>query len=356
LRDVSFDVHEGEFFGIVGRNGSGKSTLLKILASIYGKTGGRIRMAGRLAPFIELGVGFDPELTAHENVVLNGVMMGLGRREAQRRLDAVLDFADLGEFAELKLKNYSSGMMVRLAFSVMVQADADIMLIDEVLAVGDAAFAQKCMDVFYEKRRAGKTIVLVTHDMSTVQSICHRAMLLHDGELRYTGEPEEAAMRYFRLNFGGPGRLRGPEPTVVPDVNARLVDAWLEDADGGRAENVELGEPIRLNLVVEAMQELTEPVFGFLFLTSTGAQVFGFTLPVDGDGVQPGQRIRVQGVVENSLTPGRYFVNCWLTSRLGKDLGLQPMRPLDFVVYGTGTGTGLGVVNVRTDLEARVEP
>src|SRR4051812_28960307 len=133
LRDISFDVHKGEFFGIVGRNGSGKSTLLKILASIYARSGGRIRMAGRLAPFIELGVGFDPELTAQENVVLNGVMMGLSRREARRRLDAVLDFADLDEFAELKLKNYSSGMMVRLAFSVMVQADADIMLIDEVL-------------------------------------------------------------------------------------------------------------------------------------------------------------------------------------------------------------------------------
>src|SRR5215216_4828073 len=148
LRGVSFDVHEGEFFGIVGRNGSGKSTLLKIMSSIYRADAGRIRIAGRLAPFIELGVGFNPELTSRENVVLNGVMMGLGRREAQRRLDAVLDFAELRGFADLKLKNYSSGMMVRLAFAVMVEADADIMLVDEVLAVGDAAFAQKCMDVF----------------------------------------------------------------------------------------------------------------------------------------------------------------------------------------------------------------
>ena len=134
-------------------------------------------------------MGFNPELTARENVLLNGVMMGLSRREARPRLDAVLEFAELEEFVELKLKNYSSGMMVRLAFAVMVQADADIMLIDEVLAVGDAAFAQKCMDVFHEKRRAGKTIVLVTHDMATVQALCHRAMLIHDGELRYIGRP-----------------------------------------------------------------------------------------------------------------------------------------------------------------------
>src|SRR5581483_8597343 len=150
LRDVSFEVRQGEFFGIVGRNGSGKSTLLKIMASIYRADAGRMRMAGRVAPFIELGVGFNPELTARENCVLNGVLMGLSRREAGRRIDAVLDFAELREFSDLKVKNYSSGMMVRLAFSIMVQADADIMLIDEVLAVGDASFNQKCMDVFYE--------------------------------------------------------------------------------------------------------------------------------------------------------------------------------------------------------------
>src|SRR5918911_3819921 len=191
LRGISFDVHEGEFFGIVGRNGSGKSTLLKLLASIYRTDAGRVRMAGRLAPFIELGVGFNPDLTARENVVLNGVMMGLSPREARRRLDAVLEFAELQDFVELKLKNYSSGMMVRLAFAVMVEADADTMLIDEVLAVGDASFAQKCMDVFHERRDAGKTLILVTHDMATVQAFCDRAMLIHDGEQRFLGDPEE---------------------------------------------------------------------------------------------------------------------------------------------------------------------
>src|SRR3954471_6578313 len=203
LRNISFDVQRGEFFGIVGRNGSGKSSLLKILASIYRADAGRVRMAGRVAPFIELGVGFNPELTARENGVLNGVLMGLTLREARRRLDAVLEFAELEDFVDLKLKNYSSGMLVRLAFAVMVQAEADIMLIDEVLAVGDAAFGQKCLDVFQERRRAGKTIVLVTHDMTAVQGLCHRAMLVHDGELRYLGDPEETARRYFRLNFAG---------------------------------------------------------------------------------------------------------------------------------------------------------
>jgi ABC-type polysaccharide/polyol phosphate transport system ATPase subunit len=231
-------VHQGEFFGIVGRNGSGKSTLLKILASIYRADTGRIRMAGRLAPFIELGVGINPELTARENFTLNRVMMGLGRREAKHRLDSVLEFAELQQFVDLKLKNYSSGMLVRLAFAVMVQADADIMLVDEVVAVGDAAFGQKCLDVFRAKRDAGKTIVLVTHDMATVQAFCDRAMLIHDGEPVVLGEPDDAALVYYRLNFGGePAESDdGPaHPINVPDVNVRMLDAWLEDANGHRS-------------------------------------------------------------------------------------------------------------------------
>ena len=164
----------GEFFGIVGRNGSGKSTLLKVLARIYRADAGRVRDGGAGGAFIELGVGFNPELAARENVVLNGVLMGLTRREARRRFDAVLDFAELDEFADLRLKNYSSGMMVRLAFAIMVQADADIMLVDEVLAVGDAAFGAEVHGRLPRPAQRRKTILLVTHDMATVQSLCHR--------------------------------------------------------------------------------------------------------------------------------------------------------------------------------------
>jgi ABC-2 type transport system ATP-binding protein len=358
LRGISFDVHEGEFFGIVGRNGSGKSTLLKIMSSIYRADAGRIRMAGRLAPFIELGVGFNPELTSRENVVLNGVMMGLGRREAQRRLDAVLDFAELRGFADLKLKNYSSGMMVRLAFAVMVEADADTMLIDEVLAVGDASFAQKCMDVFRAKRAAGKTLVLVTHDMATVQSFCDRAMLLHDGELRYLGDAEEAALRYYRLNFGGAdGGHAGPGG--VPDVNVRVVDAWLADEAGQRVENVEQDEAIGLSVVFEARHDLEAPVFGFHFLDADGQTLFGFNRTLEraageSDLLPAGRRVRISGRIENRLLPGRYFVNCWISrNRNQGDLALHVVRLLDFVVYGTRPGPGSFSVNV--DVEAGVE-
>jgi ABC-2 type transport system ATP-binding protein len=352
LRAVSFDVHKGEFFGIVGRNGSGKSTLLKVLASIYRADAGRVRMAGRVAPFIELGVGLDPELTARENVVLNGVMMGLSQGEARRRLEAVLDFAELQDFRELKLKNYSSGMMVRLAFSVMIQSDANILLIDEVLAVGDAAFQQKCGDAFDKMRVAGRTVVLVTHDMSAVQRHCSRAMLLHDGELRHIGDPEEAARRYLRLNFAqtdAPSQARDQE--AMPEMHARLVDAWFEDEAGKRITNLEQGQPIRIRVVVEAREQLPDPVFGFHCTNADGVHVFGLNATIDPndgepDSVKTGQRVRVTGAIENRLTPGRYFISCLIARHPG-DIDLQRLRPLEFVVYGTPEA---GVVSMRADV------
>jgi energy-coupling factor transporter ATP-binding protein EcfA2 len=291
-------------------------------------------------------------------VVLNGVMMGLGRREAQRRHDAVLDFAELREFADLKLKNYSSGMMVRLAFAVMVEADADIMLVDEVLAVGDAAFAQKCMDVFREKRRAGRTLVLVTHDMASVQDICDRAMLIHDGDVRYIGDPEEAALRYYRLNFHGGESLNGAG--AVPDVNVRVVEAGLRDTTGAWVQNVEQGEPIGFSVVFEARQDLDAPVFGFHFVNADGAAVFGLnrTLaprPGAPDRVTAGQRVRIAGTIENPLLPGRYSVSCMISrNRAQGDLALHVVRLLEFVVYGTRPGPG--DVSVRADVEAELEP
>ena len=356
LRDVSFAVRRGEFFGIVGRNGSGKSSLLKILASIYRADRGRVRMAGRVAPFIELGVGFNPELTARENTVLNGVLMGLSRREARRRLDAVIDFAELHEFVDLKIKNYSSGMMVRLAFAVMVQADADIMLIDEVLAVGDAAFAQKCMDVFHEKREAGKTVVLVTHDMNTVQSLCHRAMLLHDGELVYLGSPEDAALRYFRLNFADQlpeARTDAGEREAVHDLNVRVLERSLRDRDGSCVQNVEQGTPIVADVQFEAARELRDPKFFCHVVNEDGVVVYAFERAL-GAPVATGQRMRLRGEIENRLVPGRYYIDCWVRQdERQSTMSLQALRLLQFVVYGTAPR--LGLVELRSDVEVRIE-
>jgi ABC-2 type transport system ATP-binding protein len=358
LRGIDFSVHQGEFFGIVGRNGSGKSTLLKVLASIYKADAGRIQIAGRLAPFIELGVGFNAELTARENVELNGVMMGLGRREARRRLDTVLDFAELTDFVELKLKNYSSGMLVRLAFAVMVQADADIMLVDEVLAVGDAAFAQKCTDVFREKRNAGKTLVLVTHDMAAVQAFCDRTMLIHDGEQRYLGDPEEAALRYYRLNFADARDPTHPGADGFgPDV--AIVDAWLEDLHGQRTDDLEQGEGFQINLIVEARAHLPAPGIAMELLNVDDVSVLGFGESLERDDgsptpLCPGERVRMTAEVDRALVPGRYSILCSMArSREKGDDALRDLRVLEFLVKGRDPMPGMVMVraNVRAELE-----
>ena len=361
LQNVSFDVRRGEFFGIVGRNGSGKSTLLKVLASIYRPDAGRVRMAGRMAPFIELGVGFNPELTARENIVLNGVLFGLSRQQASTMIDAVLDFAELREFIDLKIKNYSSGMMVRLAFAIMVQADADIMLIDEVLAVGDASFGQKCMDIFYQRRAAGKTIVLVTHDMATVQAMCHRAVVLHDGEMRYQGDADKAASKYLQLNFSG-ADAEVIDPTAPPpdetdatvELNARLLHARLVGNDGESISTLEQGTPLVLDAAVEAARELTEPVLLFYVRNADGVVVFAVSRKLE-QVVAAGERIRLAGTIENRLVPGSYQLECWIGQYYASGAaGVQPMRLVKFVVYGTGGRQGL--VTVEADLDPVVEP
>jgi ABC-type polysaccharide/polyol phosphate transport system ATPase subunit len=355
-------VRRGEFFGIVGRNGSGKSTLLKILASIYRADVGRVRMAGSLAPFIELGVGFNVELTARENVALNGVMMGLGRREAGRRLDSALEFAELREFVDLKLKNYSSGMLVRLAFAVMVEAEADIMLVDEVLAVGDAAFAQKCMDVFRDRRRAGKTLVLVTHDMATVQGFCDRAMLIHDGEQVYLGDPEETARRYYRLNFPGADGQDDRRDGAIA-----LVDAWLEDVAGRRVDAVGQDEALTFHLVVAARDDLTDPSFAFQVLNVDGAPIFGFGKALSSGDEEPvriaaGRRLRITGTLENPLVPGRYSLSCTISrDRTQGDVALRIPQLIEFTVRGSQGGPRdiedheVGMVSVSEDVVALLE-
>jgi ABC-2 type transport system ATP-binding protein len=352
LRDVSFDVRKGEFFGIVGRNGSGKTTLLKILSSIYRADAGRVRMAGRVAPFIELGVGFNHELTARENGVLNGVLMGLTLREARRSLDAVMEFAELEDFVDLQLKNYSSGMLVRFAFAVMVQADADVMLIDEVLAVGDAAFASKCMEVFREKRRAGKTIVLVTHDMTTVQTLCHRALLLEEGELRYIGGGEETALRYYRMNFAS---IEAELPSVpvdgakVVDVNARKVSAALRDAAGDSVDRLAEGAPIGLDVVLEAARTLARPAFSFHIRNDEGQTVFELERRLEAT-VEPGRQVGLAGSMENPLVPGRYSLDVYIGENTEDESTIvQGLRLLHFVV--TGPTQSHGIVTVKADIE-----
>lgn len=201
LKDISFEIKKGEFFGIVGRNGSGKSTLLKLIAGIYSPDKGAIRVNGKLTPFIELGVGFNPELTGRENVFLNGALLGFNRKEMTAMYDEIVAFAEIQKFMDQKLKNYSSGMQVRLAFSIAIRANTDILVLDEVLAVGDAAFQQKCFDYFEKLKTSGKTVVLVTHDMGAVRRFCTSAIYIKSGKLIHEGNVEEVADIYVAENM-----------------------------------------------------------------------------------------------------------------------------------------------------------
>ncbi len=312
-------------------------------------------MAGRMAPFIELGVGFNPELTARENILLNGVMMGLTPAETRARLDNVLDFAELHEFADLKLKNYSSGMMVRLAFSTMLQADADILLIDEVLAVGDAAFQQKCADSFHRMKAEGKTIALVTHEMSTVETYCHRAMLIDDGRIQHLGDPAEVGRRYIKLNFERE-RAAAEAPALDSSDRVRILDARIEGPEGERLEAVEQGTKVRLRLDFEVMSEISDINVACTLANADGVSVFQFgaeakTASGSRD-LHPGERIRFRADLENPLTAGRHFVHCGVNHVPTRTVLLHLHSCVDFVVFGGNAG---GVVELPHKVTAEVE-
>jgi ABC-type polysaccharide/polyol phosphate transport system ATPase subunit len=362
LSGISFEVRKGEFFGIVGRNGSGKSTLLKLLASIYRADSGTIRIAGRLAPFIELGVGFNQELSGRENVVLNGVMMGLTPQQARSRLDSVIEFAELEEFADLKLKNYSSGMLVRLAFSLMLEVDADVLLIDEVLAVGDAAFQQKCADAFREMKAEGRTIILVTHEMSTVEQFCDRAMLINNGDIQQIGDPGEVGRSYLKLNFERTSRVTSHtiEGAADKETPMTLLDAHLAGAAEGDVPTVEHGQGISFEVELEAHEDFSALEAAFLVANADGMAVFTCAAPITGeDGdrrIRAGQRIKVEVTVENRLTPGHYFVHCGVNRTDEGGVALYVHNALEFLVFGGPAGDGVVIVGnaIATNVESEM--
>jgi homopolymeric O-antigen transport system ATP-binding protein len=276
LRDVSLEIPFGRFTGIIGPNGCGKSTLLKLLAGIYPPTSGRVTVTGRVSPFLELGVGFNPELTARENVFLNGAVLGLTRRDLQRRLDDIIAFAELEQFADQKLKNFSSGMQVRLAFAVAIQADAGILLMDEVLAVGDARFQERCFDVFNRFKREGRTVVLVTHDLGACELYCDSAFLLDQGRLVAQGLAGEVCSTYRRMvgersdadaaaatsataeqsvrDAGGPARWGTGE--------VRITDVELLGPDGARHHTFPSGKAMVVRVHCEVVEQVDDLICG----------------------------------------------------------------------------------------------
>jgi ABC-2 type transport system ATP-binding protein len=305
LKDVTFEVAEGESLGLIGHNGSGKTTLLKVIAGILRPTEGTVRYRGRVAALLELGAGFHPELTGRENVYLNASFLELSRKDTDRVYDAIVDFAELRDFMDNQVKFYSSGMLVRLGFAVAVHVEPDILLIDEVLAVGDEAFQAKCLGRIRGFQKEGRTIVLVTHALDTVRQVCDRAVMLDHGGLYAKGAPLDVVreLRYVLL--------RG-DPTFVPEEGSREVELATVDLvrdDGSTERPVRIGEDLTIQIDARANHTVTDLIASFQLLDSANFPVVDGREPI---GLIEGKK-RVRFVLRDvPLVPGRYFVTVGL--------------------------------------------
>ncbi len=347
VNDVSVEIAPGEFFGITGRNGSGKSTLLKCLAGIYRIDGGVLEVNGRLSPFIELGVGFNPELSARDNAIINAIMLGLTRKKAEERLADIVQFAELEEFMDLKLKNYSSGMMIRLAFSVAIQVDADIVLIDEVLAVGDASFQQKCFDQFTRLKAAGRTILFVTHDMGAVEHFCDRAMLLERGKVVDIGEPASIARQYNELNFRQVreyAREHGGPDTLQRAPIAEILSASFQSSGGEPLIAAPQGAECDIRMDVRFHSEVNDPLFGFSLHDDRGQTAFATASQLQHGPTgrfRAGEVVTVRVRFQNWLSPGRYGLTASVTrDGLGADALDLREDISSLLVHATTSGGG----------------
>jgi ABC-2 type transport system ATP-binding protein len=338
LRDVSFDIDKGEFFGVIGRNGSGKSSLLKCVAGIYVPTRGTIEVSGRISPFIELGVGFNPELTALDNVVINAALLGISPAHARARFDEIIRFAELEEFVDLKLKNYSSGMYVRLGFAAAIQAQADVYLVDEVLAVGDARFQEKCFDTFRRLKREERTVVFVTHDLSAVERFCDRALLLERGEVAAIGDPREVTNVYREHNLAEE-QAEAPQAEEGDhrrwgDRSAEIVECWLEDATG-RQDVLRQGFEAVFRARIRFNEALVDPIFGVIFKNERGDHAFVTNTMFDGlqtGRFEAGDEVTYTVTFDPILADGRHTASPAVAHRDGTRFADWREDLLSFVV------------------------
>ena len=296
LRDVSFEIPEGSTFGLVGENGSGKSTLLKCLARILVPDSGSVRVQGSVAALLELGSGFHPELTGRENVYLNGAILGLGRRDIDAKFDEIVDFAGIEQFIDQPVKNYSSGMYVRLGFSVAINVDPDILLVDEVLAVGDANFQAKCMEKFADFRAAGKTVVIVSHAMGTMRTMCDHAAWLEHGRLVQAGPAMHLVDAYVDETRSDRVVDEHAEQGRHGSGEARISSVELLDAAGEPTGAVPTGESLTIRVHYDAAERVERPVFGVALETIEGAYVWAFHTR--------------DGGMEISSLEGRGYIDC----------------------------------------------
>jgi ABC-2 type transport system ATP-binding protein len=325
LDGINFEVKKGEFFGIVGRNGSGKSTLLKILAGVYVPDSGAVQLNGNLTPFIELGVGFNPELSGRDNVYLSASLLGYPRKVVDKMYDEIVDFAELHDHMDKKLKNYSSGMQVRLAFSIAIKAKNDILIFDEVLAVGDEAFQQKCLRIFEEYRVNKQTVVLVTHDMSTVRNLCTRAMLIDDGKIKHIGPVDSVAQQYSDML----ARKEDVQEEALKDASAAQTSSQLVIKPPVKKVYMP-SEELSLHVAWKGDFDPNQHIIGVAIIRSDGEYVFG-----SNTRDMKLKRASVTFTTKLDLGPGRYTVTAAVLDKLGGAIDIND-KALAFRVIDDG--------------------
>ena len=364
LRDVNFEIRQGEVAGIIGRNGSGKSTLLKILSRITEPTEGRVSIRGRVASLLEVGTGFHPELTGRENIFLNGAILGMSRAEIRRKFDEIVAFAEIEKFLDTPVKRYSSGMYVRLAFAVAAHLEPEILLVDEVLAVGDAAFQSKCIGKMEGVAREGRTVVFVSHDMAAVESLCTRCFLLDGGRLELSGTPHEVTTHYLATTaHQATGRCDiDPESRKRPYATATMMKVTVSSGDGVSLAGIKMGSPLAVHVLFRSDAPIY-PVLGVVVKTPMGVSLFGInnrTIHAKSIREVEGEAIITLQFDHPPLMPGKYYLDLYLG---------DPAQELDVVkeaisfevfprdVFGTGKlphpGAGPIIVPARWELEER---
>ena len=308
LRDVNFKIHQGQTVGVIGPNGSGKSSLLGLIAQTMVPTEGTVRTTGRISALLELGAGFHPDLSGRENIYLNAAILGIPREDIRRRFDHIVDFAELREFIDMPVKHYSSGMYVRLAFSVAVEMNPDILLIDEVLAVGDISFQMKCLDRIRQFQKKGKTILFVSHALETVEEFCSDVLLIHEGRFIMQGKPSDVIFSYLKSYMVKLG-LFSVEEHGTREVEMRSIR--LLDATGAETSTFYTGGAMTVEIGYHAHRRIETPVFGFSIKTGNGFYVFGSNTQIakvpiaaiEGDG-----RVRLR-IEPLTLKQGRFFLS-----------------------------------------------
>lgn len=351
LKNVNFKVEKGETVGIIGGNGSGKSTLLKLIARILKPTSGNIKVNGRITPFLELGVGFQPELNAVENIITYGILMGLPEKEIVGKVDSILEFAELQKFRDIKIKNFSSGMYVRLAFSTAIQTNPEILLIDEVLAVGDLTFQQKCFDVFNKYREEGKTIVLVTHDLGAVKRFCDKAMLLRNGEVADFGKADDVIDTYI-YNVKKVEEAKEIPRVRWGDKKAIITDVEFLDKFGERNKVFNSGDSMKIRIFYETRERIQKPVFGIAIHSDRGIHCYGTNTALKDLKIPS---INGKGQIDLDISrltmnEGKYLVTVAIHSVDDVHYDWRN-KEFEFMVIKTGQEDGLFEIPCKWDLE-----